>query len=70
MVFPRNDTYAPSAITPVVFAVHNTDLAGVLVKSLSYTIFDTLTWNNYGLGGVGTLPFPTSASAACIQLPD
>ncbi|RMJ22794.1 hypothetical protein PHISP_06332 [Aspergillus sp. HF37] len=60
LVFPRNDTYAPSAIMPVVFAVQNTDLAGVLIKSLSYTIFDTLTWSYYGFGGVGTVDLEQS----------
>jgi hypothetical protein len=38
LVFPQNDTYAPAHIVPVAFAFQNSDLAGYLQPSLTFTI--------------------------------
>ncbi|KFY08943.1 hypothetical protein V492_05754 [Pseudogymnoascus sp. VKM F-4246] len=38
LVFPQNDTYAPAHIVPVAFAFQNSDLAGYLQPSISFSI--------------------------------
>ncbi|KAJ5782629.1 hypothetical protein N7457_004403 [Penicillium paradoxum] len=38
LIFPRNDTFAPTALTPVVFAVQNSDLISILDLQLSWNI--------------------------------
>jgi hypothetical protein len=38
LVFPRNETYAPTRWMPVVFAVRNTELARYLIPSISYSV--------------------------------
>jgi hypothetical protein len=38
LVFPRNETYAPTQWMPVVFAVRNTELARYLIPSMSYSV--------------------------------
>lgn len=39
LIFPRNDTYAPSAMTPIVFAIQNSQLAPPLNLNLQYFIY-------------------------------
>ncbi|KAK3500591.1 hypothetical protein B0T13DRAFT_465760 [Neurospora crassa] len=40
LIFPRNDTYAPSTLFPVVFAFQNAALAPSLDPSLSFLLWD------------------------------
>jgi hypothetical protein len=39
LIFPRNDTYAPTAHMPIVFAIQNSRYAAPLDLHFSYTIF-------------------------------
>jgi hypothetical protein len=41
LVFPRNETYAPTRWMPVVFAVQNTELAPHIYSSTAYHLADT-----------------------------
>ena len=43
LVFPRNDSYAPTPVLPVVFAVQNSALAPSIAPYISLTIWN---WNN------------------------
>ncbi|KAH8703903.1 hypothetical protein BGW36DRAFT_370209 [Talaromyces proteolyticus] len=38
LVFPRNDTYAPAALIPVVFAIQNAQLAASLDPKFQFTV--------------------------------
>lgn len=39
LIFPRNDTYPPSAITPIVFAIQNSQLAAPLHLWFSWSLY-------------------------------
>ncbi|KAI2468836.1 hypothetical protein F4781DRAFT_396505 [Annulohypoxylon bovei var. microspora] len=39
LVFPRNDTFAPSALTPIVFAIYNSQLAAPLDLNFDWDIY-------------------------------
>ena len=39
LIFPRNDTYAPTALMPIVFAIQNSQLAAPLDLNFQYDIF-------------------------------
>jgi hypothetical protein len=66
LIFPRNDTYAPSAMFPIVFAFQNAELAPSLDPGFDMTLWDStgnntladqpsigLQWQNFS----GTDPF-------------
>jgi hypothetical protein len=40
LVFPRNDTYAPTALLPIVFAFQNSALAASLVPGITLSLVD------------------------------
>ncbi|KAL5333854.1 hypothetical protein BJX70DRAFT_45343 [Aspergillus crustosus] len=44
LVFPRNETYAPTKDFPIVFAFQNAEKAELLNPKISYTIIN---WNNF-----------------------
>jgi hypothetical protein len=52
LVFPRNETYAPSPLFPIVFAFQNPELAPFLIPQLSLTVWD---WNNMSESTVSTI---------------
>ncbi|KAI1206520.1 uncharacterized protein F4807DRAFT_463463 [Annulohypoxylon truncatum] len=51
LVFPRNDTYAPSELTPIVFAIYNSELAGPLDLNFDYNIWQLSHLNGTSDGG-------------------
>ncbi|KAI8943234.1 hypothetical protein NX059_001256 [Plenodomus lindquistii] len=48
LVFPRNETYAPTQIMPVVFGFQNPELAPFVATSLAWTLFDDMSNNGTG----------------------
>lgn len=46
LIFPRNDTYMPSPLMPIVFAIQNSNLAAPLDPGLSYHIEELGTSSN------------------------
>ncbi|KOS19008.1 hypothetical protein ESCO_001360 [Escovopsis weberi] len=50
IVFPRNQTYAPSPHMPIVFAVHNLELGLLINPAISFDVWSTKTniSKNYG----------------------
>ena len=70
LVFPRNDTYAPTTLFPIVFAAQNSHYAAVLEPAMTYRIFSMddynkgrdyeldLRWSNFS----STDPFFTHAA--------
>ena len=60
LVFPRNDTYAPTPSMPIIFAFQNPELASFLIPGLFFTVWNRnknsenvittsydLTWRNF-----------------------
>ncbi|EFZ03084.1 hypothetical protein X797_005831 [Metarhizium robertsii] len=45
LVFPHNDTYAPAALMPLVFAVQNFPASRPLFLQIDFDIFHTPSWN-------------------------
>lgn len=43
LVFPRNETYAPTPLFPIVFAFQNSELASLLNAHISFEVWN---WNN------------------------
>ncbi|KAI1453162.1 hypothetical protein F4805DRAFT_444683 [Annulohypoxylon moriforme] len=55
LVFPRNETYAPSELTPIVFAIYNPELAGPLDLNFDYDIYQPSNANGSRTNGFITL---------------
>ncbi|KAI0880158.1 uncharacterized protein GGS22DRAFT_175674 [Annulohypoxylon maeteangense] len=55
LVFPRNDTYTPSELTPIVFAIYNSELAGPLDLNFDYDIYQLHSANGSTTSGLITL---------------
>ncbi|KAI0891326.1 hypothetical protein F4806DRAFT_309909 [Annulohypoxylon nitens] len=64
LVFPRNDTYAPAELTPIVFAVYNSELAAPLDLSFDYDIRSISNPNNTGGGGIIDLSYVNFTNAS------
>jgi hypothetical protein len=52
LIFPRNNTYAPTALTPVVFAVQTPQLSALLHLQVTYYISSVDGNNASGSGGL------------------
>ncbi|KAL6918474.1 hypothetical protein FSST1_009969 [Fusarium sambucinum] len=57
LVFPRNETYNPSPIMPIVISVRNTGLLPFLYPSMGYEVWSYPDFDKYAAGGI--LDFPT-----------
>ena len=44
LVFPRNETYAPTDFFPIVFAIQNTEMAQYMSLKIGYSIRNTSNW--------------------------
>jgi hypothetical protein len=49
LLFPRNDTYAPTVLMPVVFAIQNTPVAGPLDLALEWHLYQLTDGNITGV---------------------
>ncbi|KAI6090037.1 hypothetical protein F4821DRAFT_230487 [Hypoxylon rubiginosum] len=52
LIFPRNDTYAPANIVPIVFAIRNSQLAAPLDLSFDWNLWNLDNLSAPGAGGL------------------
>ncbi|KAI1087309.1 hypothetical protein F5B19DRAFT_476037 [Rostrohypoxylon terebratum] len=64
LVFPRNDTYASAELTPIVFAIYNSELAAPLDLSFNYNIRSISNPNSTHSGGIIDLSYVNFTNAS------
>ncbi|KAI1764140.1 hypothetical protein GGR53DRAFT_334810 [Hypoxylon sp. FL1150] len=52
LIFPRNDTYAPANLTPIVFGIRNSQLAAPLDISFDWNLWNLDDLDGPGIGGL------------------
>ncbi|KAH6952095.1 hypothetical protein DER45DRAFT_636390 [Fusarium avenaceum] len=62
LVFPRNETYNPSPVMPIIFSYRNTGLVPYLIPSITYEIWNYDNFSADSAGGIIKVPLVNDSS--------